>query len=141
MLKATKLCTDGHLPKCDPNFFTDVNAVNRDDYHAHRKLNRDEQAQLVVLYEAGESMVELGKKFECNRQTVARQLKSAGVILREQRIRTPAFNHRARALYEQGNSLDEVAQMLGVQGTTINREVRAAGGQLRQQGRRSRRGD
>jgi DNA-directed RNA polymerase specialized sigma24 family protein len=114
----------------------DINAVNPDIYHAHRKLNPSELAELAVLYEAGTSMVELGKKFECNRLTIARQLKKAGVKLREQKIRTPDFNERAKALYEQGNSLEEVAEMLGVQGTTINRAVRAAGGELRVQGRR-----
>lgn len=116
----------------------DVNAVNPQNYHAHRKLNPSELAELAALYAAGTSMVELGKKFECNRQTIQRQLKKAGVEVRVQRIRTPDFNRRARALYEQGNSLEEVADMLGVQGTTINRAVRAAGGELRRQGRRSR---
>lgn len=73
-----------------------VNAVNPYEYQAHRKLNRDEKAELITLYESGSSMVELSQKFECHRQTVARQLKKAGVELREQQIRTPDFDQRAR---------------------------------------------
>jgi lambda repressor-like predicted transcriptional regulator len=83
-------------------------------------------------------VVELAEKFECHRQTIARQLKKAGIELREQQIRTPAFDQRARVLYEQGQSLDQVAAMLGVQASTINRAVRGAGGKLRPQRRRSR---
>jgi transposase-like protein len=107
-------------------------------YRMHRKLNLGEQAELVELYGAGASMVELAEKFECHRQTIARQLKKAGVTLREQQVRSPDFDQRARTLYEQGNALDEVADILGVQASTINRAVRGAGGTLRPQRRRSR---
>jgi DNA-directed RNA polymerase specialized sigma subunit len=78
------------------------------------------------------------KSFECHRQTVARQLKKAGVALREQQVRTSAFDEQARVLYEQDRSLEEVAELLGVQASTINRAVKGAGGQLRLPRRRSR---
>ncbi|WP_100475439.1 helix-turn-helix domain-containing protein [Mycobacteroides abscessus] len=101
-----------------------------------RKLNATERSELVALYEAGASTLELARKFECHRQTVARQLKKAGVETRKQRIRTPDFDQHARAIYERGHSLDEIANMLGVQASTINRAVKAAGGTLRPQRRR-----
>jgi DNA-directed RNA polymerase specialized sigma24 family protein len=117
---------------------TEVTVSKSRPYRMHRKLNPGEQAELVRLYEAGESMVELSEKFECHRQTVARQLKKAGVALREQRVRTSAFDQRAKVLYEQGHSLDEVADLLGVQASTINRAVKGAGGQLRLPGHQPR---
>ena len=104
----------------------------------NRKFSAEDLKELVALYEAGDSMPKLAEKFECHRQTVARQLQKAGVELRVQQLRTPEFDARARALYEQGNSLDEVAEVLGVQASTINRAVRSAGGTLRPQRRRSR---
>ncbi|QEM43585.1 helix-turn-helix domain-containing protein [Mycolicibacterium grossiae] len=104
----------------------------------NRKLSNSDLKAVIELYEAGESMPKLAEKFECHRQTIARQLRKAGVTLREQQIRTPEFNAHARTLYEQGNSLDQVAEMLSVQASTINRAVRAAGGSLRPQRRRAR---
>lgn len=113
---------------------TEVKASRSRPYRMHRKLNLGEQTELVRLYEAGASMVELSEKFECHRQTIARQLKKAGVELREQQTRTSAFDEQARVLYEQGQSLEEVASMLGVQASTINRAVKGAGGELRPPG-------
>lgn len=97
----------------------------------NRKFSDSDLKAVVEQYEAGESMQKLAEKFECHRQTIARQLKKAGVTLREQQIRTPEFNAHARTLYEQGHSLERVADMLTVQASTINRAVRAAGGTLR----------
>lgn len=116
---------------------TEIVVSNREDAgpsRPYRKFSAQDLKELTALYEAGESMPKLAEKFDCHRQTIARQLKKAGVTLRDRLVRTPEFDARARALYEQGNSLDEVAEMLGVQASSINRAVRAAGGRLRSPG-------
>lgn len=132
-----KLIRRGHPDPREAAVSPHANSEKDRPYRMNRKLSPDDLKELCSLYETGFSMVQLAEKFECHRQTIARQLKKAGVDLREQQLRTPAFDRHARRLYEQGNSLDEVANMLGVQASTINRAVRAAGGVLRLQRRRS----
>jgi hypothetical protein len=108
-----------------------VNAVNTGTYRMHRKLSLAEQDELVVLYEAGASMLDLSKKFETHRHTVARQLAKAGVEIRSQRKMTPELLAQAMSLYNLGNSLEEVGRLLGLQASTIGKALKRAGVQLR----------
>lgn len=106
----------------------------RDDappYRPYRKLGADDLKELRTLYEAGESMSKLAEKFECHRQTIARQLKKVGVDVRVQQVRSPEFDTRAAVLYGQGKSLDDVAKLLNVQASTIARALRSQGVTLR----------
>ncbi|WP_131824128.1 helix-turn-helix domain-containing protein [Mycobacteroides abscessus] len=108
-----------------------------EQYREMRKLSVVERSELVALYEAGASALELARKFECHRQTVARQLKKAGVELREQRKLTPQLLSRARALYEQGHTLAEVSVVVGVEASAVGKALKRSGLQLRPGGRRS----
>lgn len=97
----------------------------------NRKLTLDEQAELAALYEAGTSMVELAKKFECHRNTVLRHLESVGVKVRPQKLMTPELVARATALYANDHSLAEVGQLLGLEASTIGKALKRAGVTLR----------
>jgi len=97
----------------------------------HRKLNPDEQAELVRLYQAGASMLELSRKFECHRNTVVRHLEKAGVDVRPQKKMTPDLVAQATALYNQDQSLAEVGQLLGLEASTIGKALKRAGITLR----------
>jgi DNA-directed RNA polymerase specialized sigma24 family protein len=108
-----------------------VNAVNPHDYRMHRKLSPDEQMELIALYEAGASMLDLSKKFETHRHTVARQLAKAGVEIRSQRKMTPERLAQATVLYGTGHSLDEVGRLLELQASTIGKALKRSGVQLR----------
>lgn len=108
-----------------------VNTVNRDSYRIHRKLNQAERTELIELYEAGASMLDLSRKFETHRHTVARQLAKAGVEIRSQRKMTPELLAQATALYDSGHSLEDAGQLLGLQASTIGKALKRAGVQLR----------
>ncbi|MGJ6122304.1 hypothetical protein QN239_06985 [Mycolicibacterium sp. Y3] len=124
LAKDTKF--DGERPE-----LLQVNTVNVDKYRMHRKLNPAQQAEMVALYEAGASMLDLSKKFETHRHTVARQLAKAGVEIRSQRKMTPELLAQATVLYKTGHSLEEVGRLLELQASTIGKALKRAGVQLR----------
>jgi DNA-directed RNA polymerase specialized sigma24 family protein len=97
----------------------------------NRKLNPDEQAELVVLYQAGASMLELSRKFETHRNTVVAHLRRAGVEIRPQRKMTPRLLDRAKLLYADGHSLTEVGKQLDVEASTVGKALKHAGVKLR----------
>lgn len=108
-----------------------VNSLDPSIYRMNRKLSLGEQAELVALYEAGASMLELSRKFECHRHTVMRLLQKAGVELRPQRKMTPELVAQAIALYAQDRSLEEVGRLLSMEASTIGKAMKRAGVQLR----------
>jgi DNA-binding CsgD family transcriptional regulator len=97
----------------------------------NRKLNPDAQAELVALYRAGASMLELSRKFETHRNTVVAHLRRAGVEIRLQRKMTPHLVDRAAQLYADGHSLAEVGKQLGIEASTVGKALRRAGVKLR----------
>jgi DNA invertase Pin-like site-specific DNA recombinase len=100
-------------------------------YRQNRKLSPDDVKELCVLYEAGESMLQLAKKFECHRHTVMRLLKKSGVEIRPQKLMTPELVAQAAALYANNHSLEEVGRLLGLEASTIGKALKRAGVQLR----------
>jgi transposase-like protein len=100
-------------------------------YRMNRKLTPAERARLAEEYRSGLSALQLARKYNIHRQTIARQLKREGVELREQRKRTLELTEQATKLYAEGRSLDEVAKLLGVQASTISRALKRAGVKLR----------
>jgi DNA-directed RNA polymerase specialized sigma24 family protein len=124
LAKDTKF--DGDRPE-----LLQVNTVNVDKYRMHRKLNPAQQAEMIALYEAGASMLDLSKKFETHRHTVARQLAKAGVAIRPQRKMTSELLAQATSLYNNDHSLEEVGRLLGLQASTIGKALKRAGVELR----------
>lgn len=97
----------------------------------NRKLSPAEQTELAALYKSGASMLELSRKFETHRHTVARQLATAGVAIRPQRKMTPDLVAQAAALYRNDHSLVEVGRLLGLEASTIGKALKRAGITLR----------
>ena len=87
-----------------------LNVVDPGRYHINRKLNPDDLAELVALYEDGASMLELSRKFETHRHTVVAHLRRAGVDVRPQKKMNPRLVTKAKQLYDDGNSLAEVGK-------------------------------
>jgi DNA-directed RNA polymerase specialized sigma24 family protein len=110
---------------------TEVTARDQRPYRMNRKLSPDEQAELVALYEAGTSMLELSRKFETHRTTVVAHLRRAGAEIRPQRKMTPELVAQATALYGNGHSLAEIGRMFGLEASTIGKALKRAGVQLR----------
>jgi DNA-directed RNA polymerase specialized sigma24 family protein len=109
----------------------EVNGVDHRVYRMNRKLSPDEQAELVMQYEGGASMLELAKRFECHRHTVMRLLQTEGVRIRPQKKMTTELVSRATVLYNQGASLEEVGRLLGLETSTIGKALKRAGVKLR----------
>ncbi|MGJ6122307.1 hypothetical protein QN239_07000 [Mycolicibacterium sp. Y3] len=97
----------------------------------HRKLNPAQQAEMVALYEAGASMLDLSKKFETHRHTVARQLAKAGVEIRSQRKMTPELLAQAASLYANDHTLENIGKLLGLEASTIGKALKRASVALR----------
>jgi hypothetical protein len=90
-----------------------VSSVDPRAYRINRKLDPGEQAELVALYQAGVSMLELSRKFEYHRHTVMRLLQKSGVEIRPQKLMTHELVSRATALYTQDLFLEEVGRFAG----------------------------
>jgi transposase-like protein len=108
-----------------------VKALNPQTYRMNRKLSPAERSKLAEQYQLGLSVLELARKFEMHRHTVAAHLEREGVDVRPQKKMTPRLVARARQLYEQGNSLSEVGRQLGVEASTVGKALKRAGVQLR----------
>jgi DNA-directed RNA polymerase specialized sigma24 family protein len=97
----------------------------------NRKLRPEEQAELVTLYQAGVSMLELSRKFETHRNTVLAHLRRAGAEIRPQKKMTTELVAQAAALYDTGHSLVEVGKLLGVEAGTVGKALKRADVKLR----------
>lgn len=97
----------------------------------NRKLRPEEQAELVTLYRAGVSMLELSRKFETHRNTVLAHLRRAGAEIRPQKKMTPELVAQAATLYGTGHSLVDVGRLLGLEASTIGKALKRADVKLR----------
>lgn len=91
--------------------------------------------ELVGLYEAGATLVELGERFSVHRRTAA-----AHLVRRSVRIRRRGLDesHLAEAveLYAEGLSLMEVGLRFGVSQQAVRRALAVEGVEIRPSGRR-----
>lgn len=85
--------------------------------------------ELARLYREGVRTKELARRFGVSRQTVARRLAAAGVVV-QQGVPTPPIEELV-VRYEAGEALTDLAGMAGVSPQTIGRRLRAAGVTLR----------
>lgn len=108
-----------------------VNEVDPRKYEMYHLLTPTECIDVAERYRAGASATDLARQYNVHRQTIARQLKKAGIELRDQKKRSPELTAEATILYAEGRSLDDVAKLLGVQASTIARSLKSAGVQLR----------
>jgi uncharacterized protein YjcR len=93
-------------------------------------LDASEVSSLVQDYQGGMTVYELAEKYGCHRQTVARQLKAAGVRMRGQ-APTEEQVREGAALYESGLSLDKTGELLGVSPKTLRLHLIGHGVKMR----------
>ena len=92
--------------------------------------------ELVALYAAGATLVELAERFGVYSRTVARHLARRSVPTRRRGL-TPEQVVEARVLYEEGGMTQaEIAARLGAAQTTVGDALRRAGVAVRPRGRR-----
>lgn len=97
--------------------------------HRQRRLDDQEQAQLLAAYDQGVMINDLASMFGLSRTAVMANLNKLGAESRrgivDRRI------EEARTLYEQGWSLAKIGQRYGVHPSTVRDAMRRAGVRIR----------
>ena len=93
--------------------------------------------ELVALYQAGATLVELGERFSVHRRTVAAHLERRSVPIRRRGL-NEARLAEAVELYAGGLTLMEVGLRVGVSQQAVRRALAAEGVTIRPSGRRGR---
>ncbi len=91
-----------------------------------RRLTADEVQQLVARYQAGATVYELAEEFKCNRTTVSKKLKDAGITLRRTPPTKEQINEMVR-LYESGLSMERTGERVGFTAHTVLKYLRERG--------------
>src|SRR4051812_9971895 len=107
-----RIADGGHLVNNRDTVSTEFSPTKQRPYRMNRKLSPAEQAELVRLYQAGASMLELSRKFESHRHSIARHLARTGIDVRPQKKMTPQLVERAKQLYADGQSLTAIGKQL-----------------------------
>ncbi len=95
-----------------------------------RQLRKDEQDQLIELYESGQTMIQLACTFRVHRTTVAQHLRDHGVIIRDIAMTDRQIDEAVR-LYESGLSFVNVGARLGFNASTVTTHIKRRGVKIR----------
>lgn len=98
-------------------------------------LSPNQVDELVALYEAGATLVELGERFSVHRRTVAAHLARCSVPIRRRGLDERDLAE-AVELYSNGMTLMEVGMRFGVSQQAVRRSLAAEGVEIRPSGRR-----
>lgn len=114
-----------------------VSPVPAPDYEARRRtrqgqrrLTPEQIKQLVARYQAGATVYELADEFKCDRTTVSKKLKDAGITLRRTPPTESQIDEMVR-LYESGLSLERTGEKVGFTAHTVLTYLRRRGVQTR----------
>lgn len=95
-----------------------------------RRLTQGQISDMAARYGEGATVYELASEFNCNRTTIAAQLKRAGITMRGQSPTSEVVELMLR-LYSSGLSLQEVGRRLGFSGNTVRNCLLSCGIQAR----------
>jgi DNA-binding CsgD family transcriptional regulator len=99
---------------------------------AQRRLRRSDVEQLIAAYADGNSVAQLGARFNVNRTTVLAHLQRNGGPRRQTGPKLSAEDvARAADLYRDGLSLAAIGHRLGVNASTVGKALRRADVQIR----------
>lgn len=93
--------------------------------------------QLCAAYLAGQSTLELARRYRCSPTTVAKRLRACGVMIRRSRFAPVVVAELAlrRAYLDERRPIAEIARIFGVSPATIGNKRRRYGIPLRGRGR------
>lgn len=97
---------------------------------AQRRLTPVEVESVVTRFQAGESMAMLARDYGCDRRTVSKHLRDAGLAGRETSF-DPATVDTMVALYASGLSLAAVGHRVGASSGTVRKHLQDRGVVLR----------
>lgn len=95
-----------------------------------KQLRPDQVQELIVGYQAGATVYELGTQFGIERRTVSHILRRHQVPMRRRGLSAEQVDEAVR-LYESGWSLARISQQVGVDPTTVLTKLRARGVRMR----------
>ncbi len=85
---------------------------------AQRRLTAKQVEQLIAGYKAGSTVYQLADEFGCDRTTVSKKLKDAGITLRRTPPAEEQIDEMVR-LYESGLSLERTGERVGFSAHTV----------------------
>ena len=100
----------------------------------------------VALYNSGLSLTQIGKRYYASRQTIAKYLEAAGVVLRSRggvnnpegnaprQRRLAPYADEVIAMYAAGKSLSAIADHFGFEATSVKRLLKRHGVTMRPRG-------
>ena len=100
--------------------------VERDRPRRARRLGTDQIQELIVGYQSGSTVYELGAQFGVERRTVSNILHRHGVPMRRRGLPPDQVDHTIH-LYNLGWSLARVGERLDVDHTTVLTKLRERG--------------
>jgi hypothetical protein len=100
--------------------------VDRPKLRRARQLDAEQVQELIVGYQAGATVYELGARFGIERRTVSNILKRHDVPMRRRGL-SPERVDNAIHLYNLGWSMARVGEHLGVNHTTVLTKLRERG--------------
>jgi predicted DNA-binding protein (UPF0251 family) len=95
-----------------------------------RQLETDQAEKLIVGYQAGATVYELGERFGIDRKTVSRILHRHDVPMRRAGLRPEQVREAVR-LYDQGWSTSQIATRMKTDQRTVQRRLGEQGMQMR----------
>jgi DNA invertase Pin-like site-specific DNA recombinase len=108
--------------------------ISRDVARFHeslRKVRQDEQAQIISMYERGDSLTAISVHFNCGQEGIAKILRRHGVVIRRAgnqfKVVAPDETQRIVELYEAGFSQSAIAKQMGIGLPIVNRILRSKG--------------
>lgn len=100
---------------------------------ANPKLALDRVAQLIALYEQGDSLLQLSRRFGIHRGTVKDHLRRAGVEIRPGNVAklSNEDKNEIAKLYEAGLSIHKLALRFGVTDNPVHNALKERGVRMR----------
>jgi DNA-directed RNA polymerase specialized sigma24 family protein len=97
---------------------------------SQRRLKPEQVYQLIAEYQAGDSMLQLAKRWGLHRTTVAEHLHRAGVAVRQRGIAAERLGEAIK-LYADGWSCKRLAEHFDCDDETVRQTLQRAGVKLR----------
>jgi lambda repressor-like predicted transcriptional regulator len=88
-----------------------------------KQLNAEQTAELIIGYQSGTTLRELGKQFGVHSQTASAILRRNGITMRSNGL-SEEGQREAERLYASGLSLRRVGERLSVDGETVRQVLR-----------------
>jgi predicted transcriptional regulator len=99
--------------------------------HHNKRFTEEEIPALIAEYNNGMTVYELGAKYGCHRNTIAKVLKQYGVVVTINKIVSDSDLDNLISLYNSGLTTPQIAEQLGMSKSTVKQYLRNSGIKMR----------